>query len=233
MSTALLPFTWPDIGADLDASGCATVGPLLSPAACDELARCYDRSEGFRSRVVMGRHGFGQGEYKYFGYPLPEPVQALRQRAYRALAPVANAWAARMGLPAEYPASLDEQLARCHAAGQTRPTPLLLRYGPGDYNCLHQDLYGPLHFPLQLAILLNEPGRDFEGGEFVLVEQRPRMQSRPEVVPLHQGQGVVFATHHRPVRGVRGDYRVTMRHGVSRMRAGQRHTLGIIFHDAA
>ena len=181
MSTALLPFTWPDIGADLDASGCATVGPLLSPAACDELARCYDRSEGFRSRVVMGRHGFGQAaSTKYFGYPLPEPVQALR----RARLPRLGTGRERLGRRGwdcrpTAPPTLDEQLARCHAAGQTRPTPLLLRYGPGDYNCLHQDLYGPLHFPLQLAILLNEPGRDFEGGEFVLVEQRPRMQSRP------------------------------------------------------
>ena len=224
---------WTTLRAELDARGCAVIGPLLSPAECDALTELYDRADGFRSRVVMARHGFGSGEYKYFDYPLPAPVQALRERVYLALAPVANAWGARMGLPTDAPPTLDAQLARCHAAGQMRPTPLLLRYGPGDYNCLHQDLYSPLHFPLQLAILLSEPGRDFEGGEFVLVEQRPRMQSRPEVVPLRQGQGVVFATHHRPVRGVRGDYRVTMRHGVSRVRAGQRHTLGIIFHDAA
>ena len=185
----------------------------------------------------MGRHGFGQGEYRYFAYPLPEVVQVLRERVYAALAPIANGWAGRMGQAANFPETLEGQLARCHAAGQVRPTPLLLRYGVGDYNCLHQDLYGALHFPLQLTVLLSEPGPEgeggaFEGGEFVLVEQRPRMQSRAEVVPLRQGDGVVFATSQRPVQGSRGSYRVTMRHGVSRLRRGARHTLGVIFHDA-
>jgi hypothetical protein len=227
-----LPTDWPRIHAELDQRGCATA-PLLNPSECAELAALYDQPAGFRSRVVMARHGFGQGEYRYFDYPLPAPVQTLRERAYAALAPLANEWAARMGQAADFPPRLAAQLARCHAAGQSRPTPLLLRYGPGDYNCLHQDLYGPLHFPLQLTVLLSDPGGAFEGGEFVLVEQRPRMQSRAEVVALRQGEGVFFATCQRPVQGTRGSYRVTMRHGVSRVRSGLRHTLGVIFHDAA
>ncbi len=224
---------WPRIHAELNAGGCAPTGPLLDAATCAALTRLYDEPDGFRSRVVMARHGFGQGEYRYFAYPLPGPVQALRQRAYAALVPLADEWAARMGQEHGFPPDLAAQLARCHEAGQARPTPLLLRYGPGDYNCLHQDLYGPLHFPLQLTVLLSEPGQDFDGGEFVLVEQRPRMQSRAQVVPLRRGEGVVFATSQRPVQGSRGSYRVTMRHGVSRVARGARHTLGIIFHDAA
>ena len=226
------PIDWTRIRTDLDQRGCAVTPPLLNPDECGALTASYDSPDGFRSRVVMARHGFGQGEYRYFSYPLPKPIEALRARVYAQLAPLANEWAARMGQPADFPPGLAAQLARCHAAGQTRPTPLLLRYGVGDYNCLHQDLYGPMHFPLQLTVLLSAPGAGFDGGEFVLVEQRPRMQSRAEVVPLRQGEGVIFATHQRPVQGSRGSYRVTMRHGVSRIRAGQRHTLGVIFHDA-
>jgi hypothetical protein len=233
MTPALLPVDWSVACDALDARGCAVVGPVFGPEMCAALAGLYDRAEGFRSRVVMARHGFGQGEYRYFDYPLPGAVQTLRQAAYAALAPVANGWAVRMGQEADFPPTLEAQVARCHAAGQARATPLLLRYRPGDYNCLHQDLYGPMHFPLQMTVLLSEPGRDFEGGEFVLIEQRPRMQSRAEVVALRQGEAVVFAVKQRPVGGSRGDYRVTMRHGVSRVRAGLRHTLGIIFHDAA
>jgi hypothetical protein len=224
---------WPRIEADLDAQGYATTGPLLTAEECRALAGLYPEDGPFRSRIVMARHGFGRGEYKYFAYPLPAEVAALRTVAYPYLAPIANRWAESMGQPVRYPETLGAFLARCHAAGQQRPTPLLLRYGAGDYNCLHQDLYGELAFPLQLALLLNEPGRDFAGGEFVLVEQRPRQQSRPEVVPLRQGEAVIFATSHRPTQGTRGPYRVTMRHGVSRVRAGSRHALGIIFHDAA
>lgn len=220
---------WPGIAAALDARGCATTGRLLSPAECDALTTLYD-GDGFRSHIIMARHGFGRGEYKYFSNPLPAPVATLRAGLYAGLAPLAQAWSARMGGPS-YPATHEEYLAACHAAGQTRPTPLLLRYGPEDYNCLHQDLYGDMHFPLQVAFLLTDP-RDFEGGEFVLTEQRPRMQSRAEVVTLRQGEGVVFAVNERPVRGTKGDYRVKLRHGVSRVKAGQRHTLGIIFHDA-
>ena len=223
---------WASIGAELDARGCATTGAVLTPVECTALAAAYDADTVFRSRVVMARHGFGQGEYKYYAYPLPEPVAALRAALYPRLAEVANRWAAALGLEAQFPLDHAAYLARCHEASQARPTPLLLRYGPGDYNCLHQDLYGALHFPLQVAFLLDEPGRDFEGGEFVLTEQRPRMQSRAEVVPLRQGEGVVFAVNQRPVRGARGTYRVAMRHGVSRLRSGRRHTLGVIFHDA-
>jgi hypothetical protein len=226
-------FDWPRIEADLDAQGYATTGPLLTAEECRALAGLYPEDSPFRSRIVMARHGFGRGEYKYLAYPLPAEVAALRTTAYPYLAPIANRWAESMGQPVRYPETLEAFLARCHAAGQQRPTPLLLRYGAGDHNCLHQDLYGELAFPLQLALLLNEPGRDFAGGEFVLVEQRPRQQSRPEVVPLRQGEAVIFATSHRPTQGTRGPYRVTMRHGVSRLRAGSRHTLGIIFHDAA
>ena len=218
------------IGVALEAGGCATTGPLLTPAECDALVARYD-GDGFRSHIIMARHGFGRGEYKYFAQPLPEPVQALREGLYAALAPVARDWSRRMGRADAYPDKHAAYAAACHEAGQTRPTPLLLRYGPGDYNCLHQDLYGDLHFPLQVAFLLTEPS-DFEGGEFVLTEQRPRMQSRAEVVQLRQGEGVIFAVNERPVRGARGDYRVKLRHGVSRLRSGSRHTLGIIFHDA-
>ncbi|GAV36661.1 hypothetical protein ROTAS13_04349 [Roseomonas sp. TAS13] len=223
---------WARIGAELDERGCATTGPLLTQAECGAVAALYDREEGFRSRIVMARHGFGRGEYRYFAYPLPDPVAALRTSLWPPLAAVANRWAAALGAAPDFPADHADYLARCRAAGQARPTPLLLRYGPGDYNCLHQDLYGDLHFPLQAAFLLDEPGADFEGGEFVLTEQRPRMQSRAEVVPLRRGEGVVFAVNQRPVQGTRGTYRVAMRHGVSRLRAGRRHTLGVIFHDA-
>ncbi|RCS30711.1 proline hydroxylase [Rhodanobacter denitrificans] len=228
----LQAFDWARISGELDTHGCAMLEALLCPQECAALAGLYAGDEGFRSRVVMGRHGFGRGEYRYFSYPLPELVEELRSAAYPRLAPIANRWNASMGLPVRYPASHAEFMARCHAAGQRRPTPLLLQYGAGDYNCLHQDLYGEHVFPLQLAILLSEPGRDFGGGEFVLTEQRPRMQSRVEVVPLRQGDAVVFAVHQRPLQGTRGSYRVTMRHGVSRVRSGHRHTLGIIFHDA-
>src|SRR5690606_2776277 len=193
----------------------------------------YPADEHFRSRVVMARHGFGRGEYKYFDYPLPAPVAGLREAIYPRLAPIANRWNAAMGVHDRYPAGHTAFIERCHAAGQRRPTPLLLQYGVDDYNCLHQDLYGEQVFPLQVALLLSEPGRDFEGGEFVLTEQRPRMQSRAEVLPLRQGDAAIFAVHHRPVQGARGPYRVNLRHGVSRVRAGRRHTLGIIFHDAS
>jgi hypothetical protein len=227
------PVDWDAFAAELDARGWARLPGLLSPAECEATAALYDRPEGFRSHVVMARHGYGRGEYRYFSYPLPALVADLRTRLYPSLAPIADRWHERMGLPGRFPADHEAYLRRCHGAGQTRPTPLLLSYGPGDYNCLHQDLYGPHVFPLQLAVLLSAPGRDFEGGELVLTEQRPRMQSRVEVVPLSQGDGVVFAVNSRPVAGARGDYRVAMRHGVSTIRAGRRRTLGVIFHDAA
>ncbi|ETR77051.1 prolyl 4-hydroxylase [Afipia sp. P52-10] len=223
---------WTQVTAHLDQSGWAPLGRLLSVQACRDLAGLYDRDGLFRSTVIMARHGFGKGEYKYFAYPLPELIAALRPALYAGLAPAANAWNETMGIAARYPAAHADYIRQCHKAGQARPTPLLLRYREGDYNCLHQDIYGEHVFPLQVVILLSEPGRDFEGGEFVLTEQRPRMQSRAEVVPLRQGEAAVFAVHHRPVRGTRGSYRVNLRHGVSRVRAGQRHTLGIIFHDA-
>jgi hypothetical protein len=229
---SIADYDWAALSRDLDAYGCAVLPGLLTPAACGDLSSLYARDQGFRSRVVMGRHGFGMGEYKYWAYPLPTPVQALRTGLYPRLAPLANRWNQRLGEDVRYPDSHAEFLALCHQAGQVRPTPLLLQYGPGDYNCLHQDLYGERVFPLQVAVLLSEPGRDFTGGEFVITEQRPRMQSRAEVVPLRQGDGVVFAVHHRPVSGTRGTYRVNLRHGVSRLRSGHRHTLGIIFHDA-
>lgn len=224
---------WPRVLADLDAQGAAVVTGLLDPEQCRAMAARYREPQGFRSRVVMQRHGYGQGEYRYFDYPLPDLVTSLRTAVYAQLVPLANRWNERMNLDVRYPPAHVDYLARCHAAGQTRPTPLLLQYGAGDYNCLHQDLYGEQVFPLQLAVLLSAPGEDFSGGEFVLTEQRPRMQSRPEVVPLKQGDAVIFAVHHRPVAGSRGSYRVNLRHGVSRIRSGQRHTLGIIFHDAA
>ena len=223
---------WPAAATHLDVHGCAIVGPVLSRRDCRAIAGLYDSDAPFRSRVVMARHGFGRGEYKYFAYPLPEKIAELRTALYPKLAEIANRWNAQMGIDVRYPAAHDDFLRRCHEAGQTKPTPLLLQYETGDYNCLHQDLYGEHVFPLQIAILLSEPGTDFTGGEFVLTEQRPRMQSRAEVVPLRQGEGVIFPVHHRPVQGTRGIYRVTMRHGVSRLRSGQRHTLGIIFHDA-
>jgi hypothetical protein len=223
---------WVHITAELDAHGCATTAALLTPEQCAALADAYSSDELFRSRVIMARHGFGRGEYKYFAYPLPEPILTLRTALYPALAQIANRWNEAMGVAARYPRQHHEFLQRCHQAGQVRPTPLLLRYGTGDYNCLHQDLYGEHVFPLQVTILLSQPEADFTGGEFVLTEQRPRMQSRAEVVPLARGEGVIFPVHHRPVRGTRGIYRVNMRHGVSRLRSGQRHTAGIIFHDA-
>jgi uncharacterized protein len=223
---------WSSIVEDLDVQGCALLPRILSPADCRALAGLYPQDELFRSRVVMGRHGFGRGEYKYFNYPLPGLVSELRTALYRSLSPVANRWNLAMGIETRYPEEHSAFIERCHAAGQLRPTPLLLQYGEGDYNCLHQDLYGEHVFPIQVAFLLSEPEKDFSGGEFVLTEQRPRMQSRPEVVPLTQGDGVAFAVHHRPVRGTRGTYRVNMRHGVSRIRSGERHTIGIIFHDA-
>jgi uncharacterized protein len=223
---------WRRVSQELDAYGNAMLHGMLSPEECQALAALYPEERIFRSRVVMGRHGFGRGEYKYFSYPLPEIVQGLRTALYPHLAPVANRWNAAMNIDVRYPNSHAGFIQRCHDAGQLRPTPLLLEYGEGDYNCLHQDLYGEHVFPIQVAILLSEPGRDFTGGEFVLAEQRPRMQSRPEVVPLRQGDAVAFAVHHRPVQGTRGAYRVTLRHGVSRLRSGHRHTVGIIFHDA-
>jgi hypothetical protein len=217
---------------DLDAYGCAVIPALVTPRQCDELAALYPRDEIFRSRVVMERHGFGRGEYKYFDYPLPELIAQLRTSLYPRLVPVANRWNEAMRIDVRYPPTHAEFIERCHEAGQVRPTPLILRYGEGDYNCLHQDLYGEHVFPMQVAILLSEPGRDFTGGEFVMTEQRPRMQSRAEVVPLAKGDAVIFAVHHRPVKGTRGNYRVNLRHGVSRLRSGHRHTAGIIFHDS-
>jgi uncharacterized protein len=223
---------WPRIAADLGARGYATTGPVLSESECQDLAAGYDADEAFRSRIVMARHGFGRGEYKYYAYPLPDLVAGLRTALYPRLAPVANQWEQLLGRPGNFPERHADYLARCHRAGQSRPTPLLLRYAEGDYNCLHQDLYGDLFFPLQVAFLLSASGQDFAGGEFVLTEQRPRMQSRAEVVSLGQGEGVIFAVNQRPVQGTRGPYRVTMRHGVSRLRSGNRFTLGVIFHDA-
>jgi hypothetical protein len=219
--------------ASLDERGWALLPELLSAARCRQVASGYDDAAQFRSRVVMARHGFGRGEYQYFADPLPELIRELRSHLYAALAPVANRWNEALGKQQRFPAAHSDFLAQCHAAGQTRPTPLLLRYGTGDYNCLHQDLYGEQVFPLQATVLLSRPGLDFTGGEFVLTEQRPRRQSRVEAVPLNQGDAVVFAVNERPVTGARGSYRLKMRHGVSRIRGGQRHTLGIIMHDAA
>ncbi len=223
---------WGRVAQDLDSRGSAVLAGLLRPEECRALADLYPVDSLFRSRIVMGRHGFGRGEYKYFSYPLPEVVAGLRTALYPHLAPIANRWNEAMGIDVRYPAEHADFIVRCHEAGQSKPTPLLLQYEAEDYNCLHQDLYGEHVFPLQVAILLSEPGRDFTGGEFVMTEQRPRMQSRAEVVPLGQGDAVVFAVHHRPVQGTRGVYRVNLRHGVSRIRSGHRHTVGIIFHDA-
>ena len=223
---------WQQMHDELNAYGCARLEGVLTGDECDAVVRLYPDDQRFRSRVVMARHGFGRGEYKYFSYPLPRLIEALRTELYRRLAPVANQWNDVMGIAVRFPGEHADFIARCHQAGQTRPTPLLLQYDAGDYNCLHQDLYGEHVFPLQVAILLSEPGRDFTGGEFVLTEQRPRMQSRAEVVPLRRGDAVAFAVRHRPVQGTRGAYRVNLRHGVSRLRSGHRHTLGIIFHDA-
>ena len=223
---------WQRVAGDLDDAGCAVVPGLLTPADCARYAAGYASPQLFRSRVVMERHGFGRGEYQYFAYPLPPALAALRGALYAPLAAIANRWHEALGIDARFPAYHDDFIARCHAAGQQRPTPLLLQYREGDYNCLHQDLYGEHVFPLQVAVLLSRPGDDFTGGEFVLTEQRPRMQSRVEVVPLRQGDAVIFPVNLRPVNGARGAYRVTMRHGVSRLRSGLRHTLGIIFHDA-
>jgi uncharacterized protein len=232
LEEGLAALDWQSLGASLDATGCALVPRVLGSAECAALAGQYEDDTRFRSRVVMARHGFGRGEYKYLAYPLPEVVQRLRDALYPPLADIANRWHEAMGIATRFPETLDAFLARCHRAGQKRPTPLLLRYGEGDYNCLHQDLYGEHVFPLQATVLLSKPGDDFAGGEFVLTEQRPRMQSRVEVVPLDHGDAVIFAVNHRPMRGTRGFYRVAMRHGVSRLRRGKRLTLGVIFHDA-
>ncbi|CAH0439764.1 2OG-Fe(II) oxygenase [Ralstonia pseudosolanacearum] len=230
--TPIDTFDWRAVEDALNDAGNALLPGLLTSGACDALAALYPRDSLYRSRVVMARHGFGRGEYKYFAYPLPGLIEHLRTQLYPRLAPIANRWNQAMGIDVRYPAAHADFLRRCHDAGQLRPTPLILQYGPGDYNCLHQDLYGEHVFPLQVAILLSEPGADFTGGEFVMTEQRPRMQSRPDVVPLCKGDAVVFAVSQRPVQGTRGPYRVNMRHGVSRLRSGQRHTVGIIFHDA-
>jgi hypothetical protein len=232
LATRVAAVGWEEAERDLDAQGCAVLKGLLPPDECRALAALYADDAQFRSRIVMGRHGFGRGEYKYFSYPLPDLIAELRPKLYERLSGIANRWNEAMGIDISYPKSHAAFLKRCHDAGQGKPTPLLLQYQEGDYNCLHQDLYGEHVFPLQVAILLSEPGHDFEGGEFVLTEQRPRMQSRAEVVPLRQGDGVAFAVHHRPVAGTRGTYRVNLRHGVSRLRSGRRHTLGVIFHDA-
>jgi hypothetical protein len=232
LATRVDALDWTQIEADLDAQGCAVLRSLLTSDECRAIASLYPDDARFRSRIVMGRHGFGRGEYKYFSYPLPDLIAALRPALYARLQGVANRWNEAMGIDIRYPERHEAFLERCHEAGQDRPTPLLLQYEAGDYNCLHQDLYGEHVFPLQVAILLSEPGRDFEGGEFVITEQRPRMQSRAEVVALRRGDAVAFAVHHRPVQGTRGTYRVNLRHGVSRLRSGRRHTVGVIFHDA-
>ena len=237
ISMSMSPFRlelldWANLEQQMDHDGCAIIRSLLSSESCERLSALYTQAEPFRSQVIMARHGFGRGEYKYFRYPLPSTVERLRTALYPHLVPLANRWFERMNLAKRFPEIHSEFLQHCHAAGQTRPTPLLLQYGPQDYNCLHQDLYGELVFPLQVAILLSEPGKEFTGGEFVLTEQRPRMQSRPLVQDLKQGDALIFAVNQRPVKGGHGDYRVTMRHGVSRLHSGKRHTLGIIFHDA-
>ena len=225
-------FDWKRVTDELDVEGAAILERLLTPAECRDMAGLYADDSKFRSHVIMARHGFGKGEYKYFAYPHPGLIGGLREALYTRLVPIANRWNERMRIDERYPANHQEFLALCHQAGQRRPTPLLLKYGPGDYNCLHQDVYGDLAFPIQVAVLLSKPGEDFEGGEFVLTEQRPRMQTRADVVPLRHGDAVAFAVHHRPVQGARGSYRVNLRHGVSRVRCGRRYTLGVIFHDA-
>jgi hypothetical protein len=232
LSERIAALDWTEVSAELDAHGCATIGPLLAAQECAQLVAGYETDERFRSRIIMARHGFGRGEYKYYTYPLPEAVATLRSALYPPLAAIANHWHEAMGIAARFPDRHTDFLERCHRAGQVKPTPLVLRYGVGDYNCLHQDIYGEHVFPLQVVFLLSRPGADFDGGELVLTEQRPRMQSRAEVIPLVQGEGAIIPVHHRPVQGARGPYRVNMRHGVSRLRGGQRHTLGIIFHDA-
>lgn len=233
IETRLAGLDWDRIITEIDQRGWATTGPLLTSAECEALAAGYDNDALFRSRVVMARHGFGQGEYRYYAYPLPPLIQRLRAGLYARLVSLANRWRDALGPAEQFPQNFEKYIVRCHDAGQARPTPLILRYGAGDYNCLHQDLYGELNFPLQAAFLLSRPGEEFSGGEFVLTEQRPRMQSRVHVVPLEAGEAVIFAVNHRPVQGTRGTYRVTMRHGVSPLREGRRHTLGIILHDAA
>jgi len=232
LAARIAAFPWSQIEADLDERGSAVLPGVLAVDECAALTRLYQREEHFRATIVMARHGFGRGEYRYFKYPLPELVGGLRRELYARLCPLANRWNERLRSAVRYPPEHEAFLARCHRAGQKRPTPLLLRYGSGDYNCLHRDLYGEHVFPLQVTLLLSRPQREFAGGEFVLVEQRPRMQSRAEVVALEQGEGVVFAVHHRPVRGRRADHRVMLRHGVSRLLSGERYTAGIIFHDA-
>lgn len=231
LTSRIVALDWPALLDRIDAGGFATTGPLLTPDECAALVALYNKPDPFRNRVVMARHGFGQGEYRYFKYPLPDVIATLREGVYPHLAPLANRWQQALGLPVKFPAQHADYIAQCHAAGQSRPTPLLLQYGPGDYNRLHQDLYGDLVFPLQLTILLSDRA-DFEGGEFVLVENKPRSQSRAEVVSLRQGEAVIFAVNQRPVNGTRGSYRVALRHGVSTLHSGRRHTLGIIFHDA-
>jgi hypothetical protein len=226
-------YDWGELTGELDSYGCAVLPKLLTQVECRAISALYPDESHFRSQVTMARHGFGRGEYRYFRYPLPDLIGGMRTALYPHLAGLANTWNQRMGIGQRYPGDHASFLARCHDAGQTRPTPLLLQYMPGDYNCLHQDLYGDLVFPIQVAILLSEPGPGFTGGEFVLTEQRPRMQSRAEVVPLRQGDAVAFAVHNRPVQGSKGSYRVNLRHGVSRVRSGKRHTVGIIFHDAS
>jgi uncharacterized protein len=232
MAQRIESFNWDAINVELDAYAAAVIGPLLSPDQCKTLINGYDNEDLYRSRVVMARHGFGRGEYKYFTCPLPSVIAELRENLYPYLAEIANRWNRAMGMDIRYPAEHEAFKARCHQAGQTKPTPLILKYGAGDYNCLHQDIYGEHVFPLQIAFLLSKPREEFTGGEFTLTEQRPRMQSRAEVVPLGQGVGVIFPVHHRPVKGTRGIYRVNMRHGVSRVRSGQRFTMGVILHDA-
>jgi len=225
-------YDWTTIASELNDFGCTRIETLMTPDECGAIAALYSEEQHFRSHIHMARHGFGKGEYRYFKYPLPDLIGGLRTALYPPLRAAANTWNERMGLARRYPQQHADFVRECHQHGQPRPTPLLLQYRAGDFNCLHQDLYGDLAFPLQVAILLSEPGRDFTGGEFVITEQRPRMQSRAEVVPLRQGDAVAFAVHNRPVKGTRGEYRVNLRHGVSRIRSGMRHTLGIIFHDA-
>jgi hypothetical protein len=233
IETRLDQVDWAQVHADLDAQGWSVAPSLLTHAEADAISGLYHRAEGFRSHVVMARHGFGRGEYKYFSYPLPPLIQALRTAAYPRLAPIANRWCERLGQATRFPPEHAAFLQRCHAAGQVRPTPLLLEYGPEDYNCLHRDLYGEHVFPIQIAILLDQPGEDFEGGELVMTEQRPRMQTRPMVLPLKKGDAAIFAVNSRPMKGARGDYRVRLSHGVSKLRSGRRRTVGVIFHDAA